>query len=149
MLLANSLDVSHLTINLYCTTKYPNEGVSNAVDVLVGKIDYREFLHSRGTSFGQFHLTTSYKNARDHETFYTIYVDSLQDVYLVGYHDPDNREGIHIRISSGDTVAVAILHPPTVQTPHQGYIIANLTRPEVVFEIPTEIGDIDVLDLIP
>ena len=51
--------------NLYCTTKYADSGVSDAVDVLVGKIDYREFLHSRGTSFGQFHLTTSYKNARD------------------------------------------------------------------------------------
>ena len=131
--------------DLYCTTKYADAGVSDAVDVLVGIIDFTD---AGSRSFRSFHLTASYKkDGSDRETFYVVYVESLSAVEIFGYHEPDTRDGWHIRLSPGDTVAVAIVNPPTVQSPHKGYIIANLTRPEVSFEIPEEVGDIDVLDL--
>ena len=133
--------------DLYCTTKYADSGVSDATEVLIGIIDFTD---PGGRVFNAFHLTTSYeKDGSDRETHYVVYVESLHRVEIFGYHEPDTREGWHIRLSPGDTVAVAIVNPPTVQSPHKGYIIANLTRPETSFEIPEEVGDIDVLDLMP
>ena len=130
--------------DLYCTTKYADSGVSDAVDVLIGKIDFDA---TRAGTVSDFHLDTSYTDEDGDRHYYTIFVESLRSENIVGYKDRATLTGSHIRVFSGDTVAVAIVNPPTVQSPHKGYIIANLTRPEASFEIPEEVGDIDVLNL--
>ena len=131
--------------DLYCTTKYADRGVSDTVDVLIGKIDFES---TRASTVRDFHLRTSYTDEDGDRDYYTIFVKSLRTENIVGYKDRATFTGTYIRILSGDTVAVAIVNPPTVQTPHTGYIIANLTRPEASFVIPEEVGDIDVIDLI-
>ena len=133
--------------DIYCTTKYAGKGSSDAVDVLVGIIDY-----ARGgsSSFNKFDLAITYQdtNRRNRETDYVIHVLSLRYEQIVGYHGPGKFDAAHVRVAPGDTIAVAITEPPTLQSPSKGYIIANLTRPEVSFEIPSEVGDIDILDLV-
>ena len=133
--------------DLYCTTKYAGKGVNNGVDVLVGVIDYQD----RGSgSFRNFALAITYQdtNRRNQETDYILQVISLRFEQIVGYHGPGKFDAAHVRVAPGDTVAIAITEPPTLQSPSKGYLIANLTRPEVVFEIPSSVGDIDILDLV-
>ena len=130
--------------DLYCTTKYAGEGVDNATEVLVGTIDF----DTSNNGFRNFELTIRYQETGEREKTYVVLVESDRWENLVGYQDPKTFKGAFIRILPGDTVAVAIVNPPTILIPHQGYIVANLTRPDVDFEIPDEVSDIDVIDLI-
>lgn len=127
--------------DLYCVTKYADAGVDSAVPVLIGEIT----LPRETVSFSEFTL----RFTPDNEKEYTVLVESLRFPHerIVGYAGPERFENPFLRISSGDTVAVAITEAPTVLTPHRGYIIANLSRPDVNFEIPDTVGDIDVLKL--
>lgn len=127
--------------DLYCITKYADAGVADAVPVLVGVVT----LPRATGSFSEFGLQFTTDDEKD----YSVVVESLRSPHerIVGYAGPGKFENPFIRIQSGDTVAVAITEPPTIQTPHRGYIIANLTRPDVIFEIPDAVGDIDVLKL--
>lgn len=135
--------------DLYCTTKYADAGANNATTVLIGRIDFDT--RSAG-SVAEFRLGISYTDEDGDEVYRTILVESLRkklitgEIYSHGERQYDN--GV-IKLVPGDTVAVAIVNPPTILLPHQGYIIANLTRPDVPFEIPEEVGDVDILDLIP
>ena len=134
--------------DLYCVTKYVDQGVTGATEVLIGEIDFD--LPSRSFSFTKFHLEMDYRDENDDQTFYTVFVESLRREFVVEHRGTtviDSKP--FIRVTPGDTVAVAIVNPPTIQTPHQGYIIANLTRPEIEFEIPEEVKDVNILDLIP
>ena len=132
--------------DLYCVTKYADNGVSDTVDVLIGEIDYE--VPARQT-FSKFHLNVSYTDEEGDEVYRAILIESLRNPWerTIGYKGPGQFEGIFTRVYPGDTVAVAIVNLPTILIPHQGYIIANLTRPDVSFEIPEEVGDIDVLNL--
>lgn len=133
--------------DLYCVTKYADQGVTGATEVLIGEIDFD--LPSRGFSFTKFHLEMDYRDENDDQTFYTVFVESLRREEFVSSRGTGVDFESFIRVTPGDTIAVAIVNPPTIQTPHQGYIIANLTRPEIEFEIPEEVEDVDILDLIP
>ena len=135
--------------DLYCATKYADRGISDATEVLIGEIDFEI---TRSQSFKKFRLSITYTDEENDEVSRTISVESLRVrpwEQMFGYKGPGQFEGIFTRVFPGDTVAVAIVNLPTIQKPHQGYIIANLTRPEVEFEIPEEVDDVDILDLIP
>ena len=127
--------------DLCCVTKYADAGVAAAVPVLVGIIT----LPRETGSFSEFGLNFT----TDDNEAYSVLVESLRSPHerIVGYAGPGKFENPFLRIQSGDTVAVAITEPPTIQTPHRGYIISNLTRPDVIFEIPDAVGDVDVLKL--
>ena len=114
--------------DLYCTTKYAKRGAKNSTPVLIGEIDFEV---TRSHAVEKFNLGITYTNKENEEVSRSIF------------------EGIFTRVFPGDTVAVAIVNPPTLQLPHQGYIIANFTRPEVKFEIPEEIGNVNIIELIP
>ena len=130
--------------DLYCTTKYAGAGAENTTPVLIGVIRFEKNLKN-------FHLDISFtdENGENERVHRVILVESLRPEPTTGYKGPGRFENWYFRIVSGDTVAVAIVNPPTIFLPHQGYIIANLTRPDVEFEIPEEVGDVDILDLIP
>ena len=134
--------------DLYCTTKYADAGVGNATTVLIGEIDFEI---TRSQSFSEFDLHISYTDDEGEEEYRTIQVESLRSPHerMFGDNKPSEIGGSYARVFPGDTIAVAIVNPPTIVIPHQGYIIANLTRPDVEFEIPEEVGDIDILDLTP
>ena len=125
--------------DLYCTTKYADRGGSAGVDVMVGEL---EFTPTKAGSLSRFHIHTTYRNEKDQLLNYSVFVESLRFEQIIGYEDPTTFKGAFLRLTSGDTVAVAITEAPTTHTPHRGYIIRNLTRPEVEFEIPEEVGDI-------
>ena len=80
--------------DLYCVTKYADTGVSDAVDVLIGKIDFTD---SGSRSFRSFHLTASYKkDGSDRETSYVVYVESLSPVELLATTNPTRaKAGIY------------------------------------------------------
>ena len=134
--------------DLYCVTKYADAGVDSATKILIGKIDFEV---TQRQSFSEFHLNISYTDEEGDKVYRTILIESLRSPWerIFGYKGPGQFEGIFTRVFPGDTVAVAIVNLPTILIPHQGYIIANLTRPDVSFEIPEEVGDIDVLNLTP
>lgn len=131
--------------DLYCTTKYAGAGVEDATEVLIGTIDF----DTSNNGFRNFNLSIRYQETGEREKTYEVLVESDRWEDIVGYQDPKSFKGAYIRIFPGDSVAVAILKPPTILQPHQGYIIANLTRPDVEFEIPDDVDDVDVLDLTP
>ena len=125
--------------DLYCTTKYTDRGVSTGVDVMVGEI---EFAPTNAGSVSRFHIHTTYRNEKGQLLSYAVFVESLRFEQIIGYENPTTFKGAFVRLTSGDTVAVAITEVPTTHSPHRGYIIRNLTRPEVEFEIPADVDDI-------